>query len=77
MVPDPDLTKLRAILNVRRHEAGLTCEQLSEASGLSRQTLLNISSGRYHGDLRSWLKLSRVFDISIDDMLRDVWLESH
>ncbi|KQR49805.1 hypothetical protein ASF87_10160 [Microbacterium sp. Leaf161] len=61
------------MLNERRHAAGFTFEQLAEASGISRQTLLNISSGKYNGDLRTWLKLSRTFGVSIDELLGDVW----
>ncbi|WP_235558920.1 helix-turn-helix transcriptional regulator [Microbacterium sp. Leaf161] len=72
-LPEPDLTRLRAVLNERRHAAGFTFEQLAEASGISRQTLLNISSGKYNGDLRTWLKLSRTFGVSIDELLGDVW----
>lgn len=64
------------ILNRYRDDADLTFEQLSERSGLSRQTLLNISAGRYHGDLRTWLKLSRTFETPIDVMLADVWTSS-
>ena len=69
-----DLSRLRGIINRRRSEAGLTFEQLAELSGVSRQTLLNLSSGKYHGDLRTWLKLSRAFGLGLDDLLADVWL---
>ena len=72
-VLDPDLTQLRLIFNKRRYESGLTFERLAEASGVSRQTLLNLSSGKYHGDLRTWLRLSRVFGVSLDELLADVW----
>ena len=72
-VPDPDLTQLRLILNKRRYESGMTFEALAEASGISRQTLLNLSSGKYHGDLRTWLRLSRTFGVGLDEMLADVW----
>lgn len=61
------------MLNERRHAAGFTFEQLAEVSGVSRQTLLNISSGKYNGDLRTWLKLSRAFDTTIDKLVEDVW----
>ncbi|HWU29808.1 MAG TPA: helix-turn-helix transcriptional regulator [Microbacterium sp.] len=60
-------------MNHHRDQAGLTFEQFSERSGLSRQTLLNISAGRYHGDLRTWLKLSSAFETSLDQMLATVW----
>lgn len=72
-VPDPDLTQLRLIFNKRRYESGMTFEGLAEASGISRQTLLNLSSGKYYGDLRTWLRLSRTFSVGLDEMLADVW----
>ncbi|MCS3442215.1 putative transcriptional regulator [Microbacterium phyllosphaerae] len=51
----------------------MTFEQLAEASGISRQTQLNISSGKYNGDMRTWLKLSRAFGLTIDELVGDVW----
>jgi putative transcriptional regulator len=71
---EPDLSQLRQIINVRRAEAGLTLEQLAEVSGVSRQTILNLSSGKYHGDLRTWLRLSKAFGVGLDELLADVWL---
>lgn len=68
-VSEPDLTLLRDIFNKRRHEAGFTFDQLAERSGISRQTLLNISSGKYNGDLRTWLKLATAFGASLDELL--------
>jgi putative transcriptional regulator len=73
-IPDPDLAQLRLIFNTYRHESGLTFEQLAEASGLSRQTLLNLSSGKYHGDIGTWLRLARVFNTDLGTLLADVWL---
>ena len=67
-IPEPDLKLLRDIFNSRRHEADMTFDQLAEVSGLSRQTLLNISSGRYNGDLRTWLKLSSAFEVTLDEL---------
>ena len=72
-MPDPDLAQLRLIFNRRRYESGLTFEGLADVSGISRQTLLNLSSGRFHGDIRTWLRLSRAFDVGLDEMLADVW----
>ncbi|MEV7768138.1 helix-turn-helix domain-containing protein [Microbacterium sp. NPDC086615] len=72
-VPEPDLTQLRVIFNRYREQSGMTFEQLAEHSGISRQTLLNISSGKYNGDLRTWLKLSRSFGEEVDRLLDDVW----
>lgn len=70
-----DLSRVRGILNRRRADAGLTYEQLAELSGLSRQTLLNLSSGKYNGDLRTWLKLSIAFGVGLDELLADVWVD--
>lgn len=75
MFPEPDLSRLRGILNQRRGGAGLTFEQLAERSGVSRQTLLNVSSGKYHGDLRTWLRLSRAFGVDMDELLAEVWAD--
>jgi len=72
-VGEPDLTQLRVILNRHRDRAGVTFEQLAERSGLSRQTLLNISAGRNYGDLRTWLKLAAAFETSLDEMMASVW----
>jgi len=72
-MPDPDLAQLRLIFNKRRYESGLTFEGLADASGISRQPLLNLSSGRFHGDIRTWLRLSRAFGVGLDEMLADVW----
>ena len=73
LVPEPDLTQLRVIFNRYREQSGMTFEQLAECSGISRQTLLNISSGKYNGDLRTWLKLARSFDVELGRLLSDVW----
>jgi len=55
--------------------AGLTYEQLAEKSGLSRQTLLNIASGKYNGDLRTWMLLARAFETDLDSLLSTTWDE--
>lgn len=71
--PEPDLTRLRAIFVARRGGAQQTFEELAHASGLSRQTLLNISRGKYRGDLRTWLILARTWDVSLDELMGPVW----
>lgn len=52
----------------------MTYDQLAEASGLSRRTLLNIASGTYVGDLETWLTLSRVWEVSLDELFAPVWI---
>lgn len=72
-VDEPDLSQLRAIFVRQRDAAGLTYEELAERSGLSRQTLLNLASGKYHGDLRTWMLLARAFDTDLDSLLAPTW----
>ncbi len=71
--PEPDLTQLRVIIGTARVRAGMTIEQLAEASGVSRQTILNLGSGKHHGDLKTWLRLSRALGIGLDELLAPVW----
>ncbi|MGJ0204751.1 helix-turn-helix domain-containing protein [Leucobacter sp. gxy201] len=63
------------IIGRARVREGLTIEQLSEASGVSRQTILNLGSGKYFGDLKTWLKLSKALGIGLDELLAPVWGE--
>ena len=71
--PEPDLSQLKVIIGRERMRAGLTIEQLSEASGVSRQTILNLGSGKHHGDPRTWLKLSKALGVGLDELLAPVW----
>ncbi|GAA1785574.1 hypothetical protein GCM10009811_08390 [Nostocoides veronense] len=70
---EPDLSQLRAIFNDLRAKSGMSFDDLASASGLTRGTLLNISSGRYNGDLRTWLMLARAWGVSLDEVLAPVW----
>lgn len=72
-VREPDLSQLRVVFNNFRAQSGMSFDDLASASGLTRGTLLNISSGRYNGDLRTWLVLSRTWGVSLDDLLAPVW----
>ena len=71
--PEPNLDAPRGAFDARRHETGLTYDELAERSGLSRQTLLNLARGKYRGDLRTWLLLARAFDTDLDALLAPVW----
>lgn len=73
--PDPDLTALKVVIGRARVRAGMTIEQLSEASGVSRQTILNLGSGKHYGDLKTWLKLSKALGVGLDELLAPVWGE--
>jgi putative transcriptional regulator len=64
---------LRHIVGKARVQAGFTIEQLAEASGVSRQTILNLGSGKHHGDLKTWLRLSKALGVGLDELLAPVW----
>ncbi len=61
------------VFNDRRRASGLTFDQLAERSGVSRQTLLNISGGRYRGDIVTWLRLAPAFEVSLDELFGPVY----
>lgn len=65
--------QLRTVFNVQRDKSGMTYDDLAEASGISRRTLLNISSGKYVGDLKTWVVLAKVWGVSLDDLIAPVW----
>jgi len=71
--PEPDLDQLRVAFNRARYAANLTFDQLAELSGVSRQTLINLSQGRHYGDLKTWLKLSAAFGVTVDELVGAVW----
>ena len=70
---EPDLSRMRAVFNDFRERSGMTYDELAEASGVSRRTLLHISSGKYAGDLKTWLILARVWGVRLDDLFARVW----
>lgn len=70
---EPDLSRMRLVFNDFRGRSGLTYDELAEASGISRRTLLHISSGKYVGDLRTWVVLAKVWGVSLDELIAPVW----
>lgn len=70
---EPDLTRMRAVFNAFRERSNMTYDELAEASGLSRRTLLHIAAGKYTGDLRTWLILAKVWGVSLDEVFDPVW----
>lgn len=70
---EPDMGRLRAVFTEQRKAHGQTFDELAAISGLARQTLLNLSAGRYIGDLRTWAILARTWDISLDDLTAPIW----
>jgi putative transcriptional regulator len=52
----------------QRKKAGLTQEELGEATGVSRQTIISIEKGKYIPSLPLALKLARFFKCSTDEV---------
>lgn len=71
--PEPDMARLAYAFKVHKANSGLTYDQLAEATGLARQTLLNISAGRTYGDLRTWLILAKTWGVTLDTLCAAVW----
>jgi putative transcriptional regulator len=51
-----------------RKRAGFTQEELADAMGVSRQTIISIERGRYVPSLALALKIARYFECSTDEM---------
>lgn len=71
--PDPDLSRLANAFRDQRERSGMTFDELAAASGLARQTLLNLSAGRVNGDLRTWAILAKAWDVSLDELIAPIW----
>lgn len=59
-----------ARLNQARIEAKLTQEQVAAALGVSRQTISNWENGKTYPDIVSVIKLSDLYEISLDLLLK-------
>lgn len=46
----------------------VTQEELADAVGVTRQTIISLESGRYNASLLLARKLSRYFDLTIEDL---------
>lgn len=53
-----------------RKERGMTQEELAEAVGVSRQTIISIERGRYVPSLPLALAIARFFRCSIDEIFK-------
>ena len=58
-------------LKAARLAAGMTQEQIAEALGVSRQTVSNWENGRTYPDIVSVVKLSDIYEISLDTLLKE------
>ena len=51
--------------------AGLTQEQVAEELGISRQTMSNWENGKTYPDIVSVIKMSDLYSVSLDHLLKD------
>lgn len=58
-------------LKQKRNEAGLSQEVLAERIGVSRQTISNWENNRSYPDIASVLRLSDLYGISLDELLKE------
>ena len=58
-------------LKTKRTAAGLSQEALAEKIGVSRQTISNWENNRSYPDIGSILKLSDLYDVSLDELLKE------
>ena len=54
-----------------RVEMGLTQERVAEEIGVSRQTVSNWENGRFYPDIVSVIKLSDLYSVSLDELLKE------
>lgn len=64
------MAKIITNLKEIRAKAGLTQQELAEAVGVRRETILHLENNRYNPSLEMALKIARVFDLSVEEIFR-------
>ena len=59
---------MKNILEQLRKEHNLRQEELAEAMAVSRQTISSLENGRYNPSIQLAFKLSRFFELSIEEI---------
>ena len=54
-----------------RKQCGIRQEDLAQALGVSRQTVISLEKGKYNPSLSLAFKLARYFGLSIEDIFDD------
>lgn len=62
------------IRELREQHGNMSQAALAEAIGVTRQTVIAIEQGRYSPSLESAFRISRVFDVGLEDAFS--WLEA-
>ena len=72
-VPDPDLSQLRHVLTPARKAKLLTQEELADLAGISRQSILDIGSGKSRGSIETWARIAYALEVPLDELLAPIW----
>jgi len=67
-VTTPLTNQLRRL---RFEHSEMTQQQLAEAAGATRQTIIAIEAGKYAPSLELAFRLARVFGVRVDDVFQD------
>ena len=62
--------KIENLVKEYRSKAGMTQQDLAEAAGVSRQSVISIERGKYVPSLALALKLASIFGCSTDDLFK-------
>jgi putative transcriptional regulator len=62
------MTQLTNTVRQHREQKNITQEQLAQALGVSRQTIIAIEKGNYEPSLGLGLKIARYFKLRIEDI---------
>ncbi|MBR5231812.1 MAG: helix-turn-helix transcriptional regulator [Clostridia bacterium] len=63
--------EIGTIIKKIRNEKGMTQEAAAEALGVSRQTVSNWENGRSYPDIISVIKMSEIYSVSLDRLLKE------
>jgi putative transcriptional regulator len=63
-------TKILNSVKEYRQQVGWTQQELADAAGVSRQSIISIERGRYVPSLPLALRLARIFGCATDELFR-------
>ncbi|WP_459209487.1 helix-turn-helix transcriptional regulator [Aquimarina rhabdastrellae] len=63
--------KIGKNIKVLRNEGNITQSELAEKLGITRQQVANYESGRVTIPLKGMVDMSTIFDVSIDDLIKN------
>lgn len=73
-MPAGNASNIENRVRALRLERGLTQDQLGQAVGLTRQSIIAIEKGRFTPSIHTVLMLARELDTAVENLF---WLEDH